>query len=173
MRPAVKPMSVVRAIALSVLASLAPALAFGDTKGHEDGVSQSSSELSDLCVFAPPPALCAPLYQKALHSTAPDAQSIRAAYEGYARYLKDGPGLTDTDRKYLAANKIDVPNDLDALQLSGLHNVINDERFREKSEDRHDAAVNFITRAEEANIYCGFNSCRPDGGNRAEDKTQS
>lgn len=121
---------------------------------------QSRPSLEDLCTFAPEPRLCAPVYRKAMHSREPSAEALRDASERYARYLaNDKNVLTAADRQYLAGLAIDLPDDLNAAQQSGLHNVINDPAL--KADDRKAAVINFILRAEEANLYCGQNSCPP------------
>ena len=98
-----------------------------------------------------------------MHNNAPVAEAIREAYERYARYLNDGENtLTATDRQYLKGLEIDLPDDLDPVQQSGLHNVINDPSLRPQADDRKAAVINFILRAEEANLYCGQNICPPD-----------
>ena len=125
----------------------------------------SGPSLEDFCVFAPEPDLCAPEYRKAMHSREPSAESIREAYERYARYLKnDKNALSDADRQYLTGLEIDLPDDLNSTQQSGLHNVINDPALQPKADDRKAAVINFILRAEEANLYCGRNSCPSTGG---------
>lgn len=126
------------------------------------GVSgvQSDSSLEDLCTFAPEPDLCAPVYSKAMHGRAPADEALREAFERYARYLMDDKNtLSDADRLYLKTVDIDLPDDLNPAQQSGLHNVINDPALRKNADDRKAAVINYILRAEEANIYCGQYSC--------------
>ena len=106
-----------------------------------------------------------------MHSRDPSAEAIRDAYERYARYLKnDKNALTAADRQYLAGLEIDLPDDLNSAQQSGLHNVINDPALQPKADDRKAAVVNFILRAEEANIYCGQNSCPSSIGAAPQDE---
>jgi hypothetical protein len=121
---------------------------------------QSGPSLEDFCTFAPQPDPCAPVYRKAMHSRDPSAEALREADERYARYLKnDKNTLTAADRQYLMGLEVGLPDDLNSAQQSGLHNVINDPALQTKADDRKAAVVNFILRAEEANIYCGQNSC--------------
>jgi hypothetical protein len=109
-----------------------------------------------LCTFAPTPGKCTDVYREALHSSTLAAGAVRDAYNAYARYLTAGAGhLTSSDTSFLKSARIDVPRDLTAVQINGLHNVLNDPSIK----DRGDAANNFIVRAEEANIYCGMNAC--------------
>ncbi len=85
---------------------------------------------------------------------------MREAYERYARYLKDDKNtLTAADRQYLRGLEIDLPDDLNPAQQSGLHNVINDPKLQRKADDQKAAVINFVLRAEEANLYCGSNVC--------------
>jgi hypothetical protein len=137
-----------------------------DSAGNSGASSvQSGPSLEDFCTFAPQPDPCAPVYRKAMRSSSPAAETIRAAYERYARYLKnDENTLTAADRQYLIGLEIGLPDDLNSAQQSGLHNVINDPALQTKADDRKAAVINFILRAEEANIYCGQNSCPYSGG---------
>jgi hypothetical protein len=118
--------------------------------------------LTYICIFAPEPAKCEPVYHRALKDSSPESISVREAYERYAKYLKAETALTDADRKFLKANAIDMPDDLTAAQLGGLHAVIND-RATGGAEDHKAAVVNYLLRAGEANIYCDIESCT--GGN--------
>jgi hypothetical protein len=111
------------------------------------------------CILAPQPGECDAVYRKALHDTSPEAGSIRDAYEHYARYLTGANALTDADTQYLKTNQIPLPDDLSPAQTSGLHNVINDPT-QKGTEDRKEAVVNFLSRAEEANVYCGMEGCK-------------
>lgn len=112
-----------------------------------------------LCIFAPQPGQCDAVYRKALHDASPEGSSVRDAYEHYARYLKGENTLTDVDRQYLKASQTSVPDDLSPMQTSGLHNVINDPALARTAGDRKAAVTNYLSRAEEANIYCGLESC--------------
>jgi hypothetical protein len=86
------------------------------------------------------------------------AQAVRAEYTSYARYLSGTGSLTDADRQYLKDNGIMVPTDLSAVNQAGLHRVIND---RSLTPDLKRGAVNnFLSRAVQAELYCGFNDCK-------------
>jgi hypothetical protein len=128
------------------------------------GVAFAQSQaLSDpgqytLCAFYPQAAPCAALYQQSLTDTAPPAAAVRDAFQGYARYLEPAGGaLSDQDRQYLIANGVRIPDDLNAANLAGLHNVIGDNQA--DPEARLRAVNNFIGRARQAELYCHFNSC--------------
>jgi hypothetical protein len=119
--------------------------------------------LTYVCIFAPDPVKCEPVFRQALKDSSPESISVREAYDRYAKYLKDAHNtLSDADRRYLKANAIVMPDDLTSVQLCGLHNVIND-RALGSAEDHKAAVVNYLLRAGEANIYCGIDSCS--GGN--------
>ena len=70
------------------------------------------------------------------------------------------PGLTPDDRKYLADNHIKLPFDLNAENLGGLHNVINDPALS-NPQSREMAVQAFLSRAVQAELYCGLNGCTP------------
>src|SRR5215472_17214267 len=60
--------------------------------------------LTYVCIFAPDPVKCEPVYRQALKDSSPESISVREAYERYAKYLKGGrDALSDADRKYLKA----------------------------------------------------------------------
>ena len=119
--------------------------------------NQSTQDLYMLCAFYPKPGTCEGVYREAMSDSSISAEAVRAEYAGYARYLGGTENLTDSDRQYLRENDIMVPNDLSVVNQSGLHNVINDATL---SADAKRAAVNnFVSRAVEAELYCGFNSC--------------
>ena len=117
-----------------------------------------AQQLNYRCLLAPEPQLCAKVYQKASHDSAPASWSLREAYKRYARYLVGNDALTDADKQYLKANQLDLPNDLTPLQTSGLHNAINDPSL---ATDRKSDVTNYLLRAEQANIYCGLQPCNP------------
>ena len=121
--------------------------------------AQPAAELYTLCSFYPQGAPCEAVYQEALKDqSAPPARSVRDAFNYYARYLKPPAQFTDADRAWLTDNQITLP-DLSEANLGGLHNVINDPALAGDSAARRNAANNFISRALEAELYCGFNSC--------------
>ena len=111
------------------------------------------------CLLAPELRLCDAMFQRSLHDSAPASQSLHDTYERYARYLTGRHALTDADRQYLRTGQFDLPNDLTPEQTSGLHNVINDPALRKSAADRKSDVTNYLLRAEEANIYCGLQSC--------------
>jgi hypothetical protein len=120
--------------------------------------TQPAADLYMLCAFYPKPGTCEAVYQKALKDNSITAEAVRAEYTGYARYLNGSSPLTDADRQYLKETGILVPGDLSPANQAGLHNVINDAQL---SADARRAAVNnFLSRAVEAELYCGFNSCQ-------------
>jgi hypothetical protein len=118
-----------------------------------------------LCAFYPKPGTCEAVYQKALKDNSITAEAVRAEYTGYARYLNGSSPLTDEDRQYLKETGILVPSDLSAVNQAGLHNVINDPAFT--ADARRAAVNNFLSRAVEAELYCGFNSCETDTSHTA------
>ena len=129
--------------------------------------AQPAPELYTLCSFYPQGAPCEAVYQQALKDqSAPAARSVRDAFTYYARYLKTPAQFGDADRAWLADNQINMP-DLNQANLNGLHNVINDPELAPDAAAHRAAVNNFISRALEAELYCGFNSCTaPAAGTR-------
>jgi hypothetical protein len=86
---------------------------------------------------------------------------VKQAFESYARYLSGAgaAGLTEQDRAFLAANGMQIPDDLNAANQAGLHNVINDPALAADAQTRLRAVNNFIGRARQAELYCHFNAC--------------
>ena len=118
------------------------------------------------CAFYPQANVCDQVYQTALADRDnPAAAAVRDEFEGYGRYLKstDAP-LTPSDREYLVANAIPLPDDLSPAQSSGLHEVITDPLLQADAKAKIAAINNFLNRAEEANLYCSFNDCANTGG---------
>ena len=72
--------------------------------------------------------------------------------------------MTPEDLKYLQANAIRLPDELSPAQKSGLHNVINDSALQGNPAAKNSAITNFIGRAVQADLYCGFNDCAATGG---------
>jgi hypothetical protein len=120
--------------------------------------AQSPNRLYMLCTFYPKPGTCEAAYRHAMHDNAIAAQAVRAEYAGYARYLNGSASLTDADRQYLKDENIPMPSGLDAANLAGLHNVINDAALTGNA--KRAAINNFLGRAVEAQLYCGFNDCK-------------
>jgi hypothetical protein len=113
-----------------------------------------------LCSFYPQGAPCEAVYQQALkNDSLPAARSVRDAFNFYARYLKTPGALTDQDRAWLQSSGIRLPADLTEANLGGLHNVINDPALANDGAARSNAVNNFISRAVEAEIFCGLNKC--------------
>lgn len=110
-----------------------------------------------VCAFYPKPGTCEEIYRQAMRDNSISAESVRAEYIGYARYLGGAAALTETDRQFLKDNNIRVPEDLSPANQAGLHNVINDASL--SAETKSAAINNFLSRAVEAELYCGFNSC--------------
>jgi hypothetical protein len=138
------------AVALIGLAPLAAAGAPTDTTSLETQYTR--------CSFRPQDAACQPVHQAALTDASPAAASVRDAFIDYGRYLAmPAASLTDGDRRYLKANNIALPANLDASNLSGLHHVIADQTL--SSDARRMAVVNYLSRAVEAELYCAFNAC--------------
>ena len=124
------------------------------------GAHAQSPADGTLCAFRPQNAICQKIYQQALKSDDPTAQAVKAAYQAYGKYLRPGgQGLTQADRKYLADNQIDLPPDLEASDLAGLHNLLADTSL--SGDGRRIAAINFLNRAVEAELFCHFNQCDP------------
>ena len=118
---------------------------------------KTADDLYLLCSFYPKPGTCERVYQQAIKDKSISAQAVKAEYLGYARYLNGTGSLTEADRQYLRDNNILVPRELSPADQAGLHNVINDASLSAKS--RPLAVNNFLSRAVEAEIYCGLNSC--------------
>jgi hypothetical protein len=116
-----------------------------------------SQGLYQLCTFYPKPGTCEAVYQRALHDTSVTAEAVKAEYDGYARYLHGGTGLTDADRRFLQANGIRLPAGLSPRDQIGLHNALNRPGLDGRA--RNAAANNFLSRAVEAQLYCGLNAC--------------
>jgi hypothetical protein len=129
------------------------------------GENNSSRDLYLLCAFYPKPGTCERIYGQAMKDTSIWADAVRAEYTGYVRYLGGTANLTDADRQYLKENSIMIPNDLSAANQAGLHNVINDVTL--VADAKRAAVNNFVSRAVEAELYCGFNSCGDTGGEMA------
>ena len=117
----------------------------------------SPQDLYMVCAFYPKPGTCEGVYRQAMRDNSISAQAVRAEYTGYARYLNGAETLSEADRQFLKDSGIRVPQDLSPANQAGLHNVINDPSL---SGDARSAAVNnFLSRAVEAELYCGFNNC--------------
>jgi hypothetical protein len=116
------------------------------------------------CSFYPQGAPCGQVYQQALKdNSSPAAGSVRDAFGSYARYLKPPASLGDQDRAWLKNNDITEPG-LTQANLGGLHNVINDPTLTKDPASQRAAVNNFITRALEAELFCGFNNCGDQAG---------
>jgi len=112
------------------------------------------------CTFYPQAQDCQAILTQATQDSDPRSQSVRNAYLGYAKYLRDAHGeLTDEDRRFLQDHDIRLPSGLSTEDLAGLHNVIHDDQIRTIAE-RVSAVNNFIGRAVSAELYCAFNECR-------------
>ncbi len=116
------------------------------------------------CTFYPQAPACEAVYRQALKDASPAAQSVKDAYEKYGRYVKTAAsGLTQDDRKFLQDNQIELPLDLNAQDLGGLHNVINDPGLKDR-DTKMIAVQNFLSRAVQAELYCGLSGCGPSQG---------
>jgi hypothetical protein len=151
------------AAALALVPAVAEELAKADpapaiaAQATESRPAASAQDLYLVCAFYPKPGTCEEVYREAMRDNSISAEAVRAEYTGYARYLEGAAALTETDRQFLKDNGIRVPKDLSIANQAGLHNVINDASL---SADAKRAAVNnFLSRAVEAELYCGFNSC--------------
>jgi len=122
------------------------------------GPSTPGQDLYMMCAFYPKPGTCETVYQRAMKDTSITAEAVRAEYTGYARYLNGAGSLTDADRQYLKDNGITVPTDLSAVNQAGLHRVINDPSLN--PDLKREAVNNFLSRAVQAELYCGFNDCK-------------
>lgn len=131
----------------------------------ESNPAVPTHDLYTVCAFYPKPGTCEEVYRQAMRDNSISAQAVRAEYTGYARYLKDAAALTETDRKFLRDNDIRVSRDLSLANQAGLHNVINDASLR--GDAKRTAVNNFLSRAVEAEIYCGLNSCDTPAGDGA------
>jgi hypothetical protein len=141
-------------------AKAAPAIAVTPSTGPSAAQAKPVEDLYMLCAFYPKPGTCEAVYQKALKDNSITAEAVRAEYTGYAQYLNGSSPLTDEDRQYLKETGILIPSDLSAVNQTGLHNVINDPALT--ADARRAAVNNFLSRAVEAELYCGFNSCEAD-----------
>ncbi len=139
-----------------------PVVAQGTPSSPPDRLGQ---DLYMLCAFYPKPGTCENIYRRAMQNQSIIAQAVKAEYTGYARYLGGSASLSYTDRQYLKDHGIWIPGDLSLANQAGLHNVINDASL---GADAKQAAINnFISRAVEAELYCGFNSCEVQDGQSA------
>ena len=146
-------------LGVSTFAGAATVAVVTPPSGSRPASGAVTKPLTYICIFAPDPVKCEPVYRNALKDPSPESTSVRESYEHYAKYLKDPHNtLSDADRQFIKANAIQMPDDLTPAQLSGLHAVIND-RVTGGAEDRKAAVVNYLLRAGEANIYCGIESC--------------
>jgi hypothetical protein len=139
-----------------------PAIAAPSSVGSSAAEAQPTDNLYMLCAFYPKQGTCEAVYQRALKDNSISAEAVRAEYTGYARYLNGNSPLTEADRQYLKDNAIRMPYDLSAANQAGLHNVINDPSL--DAEAKRAAVNNFLSRAVEAELYCGFNTCEVSGG---------
>jgi hypothetical protein len=153
--------------ALAAILSLAPAaaeeLAKADltpaitAQATQSKPAASAQYLYMVCAFYPKPGTCEDVYRQAMRDNSIGAEAVRAEYTGYARYLSGAAPLTEADRQFLKDNGIRIPEDLAPANQAGLHNVINGVW---PSADAKRAAVNnFLSRAVEAELYCGLNRC--------------
>jgi hypothetical protein len=142
---------------ISALLAGLPWAAQGQTTTQTTG--QTTPDLFSLCSFYPQGAPCPAVYQQALKDEAnPASRSVRDAVTYYARYLKTPASFTDQDRAWLKDNAITLP-DLNQANMGGLHNVIADPALANNAGARRDAVNNYISRALEAELFCGFNKC--------------
>jgi hypothetical protein len=124
-----------------------------------------------LCAFYPKPGTCEGVYRHAMDDSSITAQAVRAEYSGYVRYLDGAQDLTDADRRYLAENNILMPAGLDARDQAGLHNVIAAPGLT--AQQRLVAVNDFLSRAVQAELYCGFHDCGPPAQTMAEKRPES
>lgn len=117
----------------------------------------SAQDLYIVCAFYPKPGTCESVYRKAMNDSSINAEAVKAEYMGYAKYLSGNGSLSDADRQYIKDNAIPVPNNLTAINQTGLHNVISDPALT--ANEKRAAVNNFLSRAIEAELYCGLNSC--------------
>ena len=142
-----------RLLVMALLAGL-PGTAQGQTT-----TQTTPTDLFSLCSFYPQGAPCPAVYQQALKdNTSPASRSVRDAVTYYSRYLKNPASFTDQDRAWLKDNSITLP-DLNQTNMDGLHNVIADPALANDAGARRDAVNNYISRALEAELFCGFNTC--------------
>jgi hypothetical protein len=151
------------ATALPLASAAAEQLAKADpapvitAQASQSGATNSPQDLYMVCAFYPKPGTCEDVYQRAMRDNSISAEAVRAEYTGYARYLNGAATLNDQDRQLLNDNGIRVPQDLSPTNQAGLHNVINDASL--SSDAKRTAINNFVSRAVEAELYCGFNNC--------------
>ena len=115
-----------------------------------------------LCAFRPQSPPCEGEYRKALaRPDDPGGEAVKAAMEGYGRYVKNAKGtLTGDDRRFLASNGISLPpGGLTEEDLAGLHAVINDPALSADPDGHQRAVNNFLSRAVQAELFCAFNRC--------------
>jgi hypothetical protein len=149
--------------ALSLAPAAAEELAKADAapaitaQATESKPAASAQDLYPVCAFYPKPGTSEEVYRQAMRDNSISAEAVRAEYTGYARYLYGAAALTEADRQFLRNNGIRVPEDLNPANQAGLHNVINDASL--SADARRVAVNNFLSRAVEAELYCGFNSC--------------
>ena len=146
-----------------------PALAAFLATAPPAAAQATAPDPATLCAFRPQSPPCEALYRKALaEPDDPGAQAVKAAMEGYGRYVKNAKGgLTDQDHRFLAQNGIPLPpGDLTEEDQAGLHAVINDPAFSADADAHQRAVNNFLSRAVQAELFCAFNICAaaPDAG---------
>ena len=111
------------------------------------------------CSFRPQAASCQAVYQQALRDQSPGASAVKAAFDGYGRYVAHATGsLTEADKQFLTTNAVRLP-ELTPQDQAGLHAVINDPALAKDADARRIAVNNFISRAVQAEQYCNFNDC--------------
>jgi hypothetical protein len=124
--------------------------------------SPSIGELYTLCTFYPEPGTCDPVYARAAtDNTIPAAESARATYQSYVRYLNtDARALTPEDMAFLKTNNIALPDTLTPTELGGLHGVITDPALQRDAAAKLRAVNAFLGRAVQAHIYCVLHDCK-------------
>ena len=126
-------------------------------QASEPNATATPQNLYMVCAFYPKPGACEDVYRHAMRDNSISAQAVRAEYAGYARYLNGAATLNEADRQFLKDSGIRAPQNLSPANQAGLHNVINDPSL--SGDAKHAAVNNFLSRAVEAELYCGFNNC--------------
>lgn len=114
-----------------------------------------------LCSFYPAPGVCEEVYRRAAtDKTSPVAESVRAEYQSYVRYLGTAArALSQEDVAWLTTNAVTLPDTLTPEQVGGLHALLADPDLQKDARQKYLAVNGYLRRAVQAHLYCVFNEC--------------